>query len=578
MEPEGWTPVRRILLRFGLLYFLIYAHPFPLYCLPTPTTVAGIFDAQPEWVSATGVIDEALADYQTWFVRQERRAVDAVAGRVLGIEYVLDRPYGSGDPLYSYIRMMLHVLATAVGTAIWSWVARPRGTHERLVAWALIGLRFWVALAMLSYGLSKILPTQFPPFLKLDRLLAPYGDSTPMSVLWSAMRSSEAYTFFGGAGEVAAGVLLLFRRTATLGALAGAGVMANVVAMNFCFDVPVKLYSSHLLLGAVAIAAPDARRLFAMLIRNRATSPRAMRYPHLPVTGAVLKTLVVAAFVVPGIRGRLERMEAYDDLPQHYGIWDVEEFEVDGELRPLLAADVGIWKHLVIDRGDRCSIHRMDGTRMQQQLAREADGEFTLTTSSAWEVEVAGDRMLLTGQFAWRFLGDLGDETSSLGEENRAPQLRWTLIRKADPATADGPQGDGPDPAPTATAAGSEPWLGAWQAQGFELLGDRHSPRSQPAPARFTELEFREDGALRVTLPTGRIDDFRWERTADARVTLELTATGRFRVERADRTMRLDGDYRGHRLRVSLAARDLSEFHLLRRGFHWVNPIPWNRF
>ena len=40
-------------------------------------------------------------------------------------------------------------------------------------------------------------------------------------------------------------------------------VMTNVVILNFCYDVPVKLYSSELLLMAVLLFAPHARRVIA---------------------------------------------------------------------------------------------------------------------------------------------------------------------------------------------------------------------------------------------------------------------------------------------------------------------------
>jgi hypothetical protein len=74
-------------------------------------------------------------------------------------------------------------------------------------------------------------------------------------------------------GEVLAGVLLVWRRTATLGALIAAGVMANVVMLNFCYDVPVKLMSSHLLVCALLIAYSDGVRLLNAFVLNQPTPP-----------------------------------------------------------------------------------------------------------------------------------------------------------------------------------------------------------------------------------------------------------------------------------------------------------------
>ena len=73
--------------------------------------------------------------------------------------------------------------------------------------------------------------------------------------------------------ELIAGLLLFFRRTSTLGGLVAAGVLTNIVAMNFCYDIPVKLFSSHLLLIGLWIALPDAKRLFSALILGRSVGP-----------------------------------------------------------------------------------------------------------------------------------------------------------------------------------------------------------------------------------------------------------------------------------------------------------------
>jgi hypothetical protein len=88
------------------------------------------------------------------------------------------------------------------------------------------------------------------------------------------------YTSFTGAAEVLGGALLFFRRTTTLGALIVAGVMANVVMLNVCYDVCVKLGSLHILLLALVLLAPDARRLVDFFVCNRAVRPADLG-PHL---------------------------------------------------------------------------------------------------------------------------------------------------------------------------------------------------------------------------------------------------------------------------------------------------------
>jgi len=87
-------------------------------------------------------------------------------------------------------------------------------------------------------------------------MLEAIGDQSPMGLLWNFMGASAPYTIFGGLGELIGGLLLTNRRTALLGALISAAVMSQVVMLNFSYDVPVKIYSSELLLTARVLIAP----------------------------------------------------------------------------------------------------------------------------------------------------------------------------------------------------------------------------------------------------------------------------------------------------------------------------------
>ena len=73
--------------------------------------------------------------------------------------------------------------------------------------------------------------------------------------------------------EVLGGVSLIFRRTATLGALISFAVLLNVMVLNYCYDVPVKLYSTNLVLMAAFLAAPDFRRLLDFFVFNPRRRP-----------------------------------------------------------------------------------------------------------------------------------------------------------------------------------------------------------------------------------------------------------------------------------------------------------------
>jgi hypothetical protein len=125
-----------------------------------------------------------------------------------------------------------------------------------------------------------------------------------MNVLWAFMGASRPYTFIAGMGEVLAAMLLIWRRTTILGAVVALGTMTNVMLLNYCYDVPVKIYSTHLVMMSVMIILPDAKRLANVLVLNRVAEPaapsgiwqgRVSRRIHLVAKTAV----IVFLFVLP---------------------------------------------------------------------------------------------------------------------------------------------------------------------------------------------------------------------------------------------------------------------------------------
>jgi hypothetical protein len=224
-------------------------------------------------------------------------------------------------------------------------------------------------MAMIRYGAAKVIPSQFPP-PTLDRLLQPFGDASPMGLLWTFMGASAAYTIFAGAMEMLGGLLLTMRRTALLGALVSMGVLVNIVALNFMYDVPVKIYSLELLAMAAVIALPDVPRLVNFFIRNRpvtpAPLPRFWRNRVVEIAGIVLRTLAVVVVVLSSLQGvrAMQRMyvgaEARSPL---YGIWRVDDFQIDGKTIPV--NDPARWRRVVFDLRFMASVQLMNDSRLR---------------------------------------------------------------------------------------------------------------------------------------------------------------------------------------------------------------------
>ena len=94
-----------------------------------------------------------------------------------------------------------------------------------------------------------------------------------MGLLWTFMGASAPYQMLAGLAEVTCGMLLFWRRSRLLGALLAIGVMGNVVALNYCYDVPVKLFSTELLrIRAASLPRELSRTLVATGASLTATS------------------------------------------------------------------------------------------------------------------------------------------------------------------------------------------------------------------------------------------------------------------------------------------------------------------
>jgi uncharacterized membrane protein YphA (DoxX/SURF4 family) len=191
-----------------------------------------------------------------------------VSAWLLGRPYIEVEANGSGDKTADYLLVGCLVVLSLVGALVWSWFDRTSRRDRLIYEIMRVGVRYALAASMFIYGFDKVFHLQMP-FPGFYRLTEPYGNSSPMGLLWTFMGYSAGYSFFAGMTEVLGGALVLFRRTTTLGALVIAAVMLNIEILNLCYDVPVKLYAAHLLFMALILLAPDVRRLADIFVLNR---------------------------------------------------------------------------------------------------------------------------------------------------------------------------------------------------------------------------------------------------------------------------------------------------------------------
>jgi hypothetical protein len=264
-------------------------------------------------------------------------------------------PNGSGDTTFNYIELVCWVGLSVGITVLWTLLDRKRKAYVYLANLMRLMVRGYLALAMLSYGINKLVPLQFGS-LRLAEMVQPIGEQSPMGLLWRFMAASPAYTMFTGFAEVLSAYLLLFRRTTMLGALLCAGVMAHVVALNFCYDVPVKLFSLRLFLLSLLLLTPDWKRLWQFFILHHPielkTFPPRFESRGANIAALVLKATLLVLYPVMVIFNTmpiwLPKLTGAPKAPLH-GIWLVDEFKQGAQVLPPLAKEKQRWNHLIIE-------------------------------------------------------------------------------------------------------------------------------------------------------------------------------------------------------------------------------------
>lgn len=210
--------------------------------------------------------------------------------------------------------------------------------------------------------------------------------------------------------EVLTGLLLLNRKTVTLGLLIGTGVFTNVVMLNLCYDVPVKLFSMGLLFCCLFLLAADVKRLYSFFVLNVATPANTLYDLYFPkrwmrIARIILKT----AFIGFAIGSQLYNTQTYwksdrdAPLPQPFaGVYDVEVFTVNRDTIPARTSDTMRWRDIIFEKGNLGSVGTVD-TLFRQRYRR---GYFSFQTDTlnhtiAIKKQKSDSLALFTLQYEW---------------------------------------------------------------------------------------------------------------------------------------------------------------------------------
>jgi uncharacterized membrane protein YphA (DoxX/SURF4 family) len=330
---KKWSVIKKLSTLFALTYIFLYMFPFPADSIPL---VKKIFE----------YYIKAFDSLNLW--------VGKSIFKITTLKKIENT--GSGDTSFDYVKLFsLLLLSSTISLIIYAFTFHKKN-YEKLFFWVMIYARYYLGFYMVIYGFAKIVNQGQFQFLGISQLEHTYGDSSPMGLLWTFMGYSKTYATFGGITEILAGILLFFRRTTTLGCLITIVLMTNVAMMNFCYDVPVKLFSCHLILIAIIIATPDLKRVFNFFINRKetvlTTSKLELPKRWMRITRIILKYLLILFTLGSIIVAEINMTDEISSNSKTFdGAYKTEKFSRGEVIAPSLTTDSSRWNKIIIEGG-----------------------------------------------------------------------------------------------------------------------------------------------------------------------------------------------------------------------------------
>lgn len=324
-----WKSYENVLFRFFFIYFLLQVLPLD------PRFYAELFNAE-EGYPLYGYIFNISRYAPHFYTGQE-----------------------------SFLNWAVIAVIALSGTAIWSVLDKRRTEYHSLYYWLRVILRYRLALGVIGYGFIKVYPMQ-SPFPSLSNLNTNYGDLSSWKIFSMTLGIVPGYESFLGWVEILAGLLLLYRQTATIGAFLVIVYTGNVFLANLAYEGGEYVYAFYLIAIAIFLLAYDVLRLYTLFGLEKPTPPNLFK-PHFEGKLKSIRLALKSAFVVifllvygfatqRGFQTDPYQYPRTAGLPDASGIYEVAEFRLNDSLIPYSAVDSLRWKDVVFEKWATLSV------------------------------------------------------------------------------------------------------------------------------------------------------------------------------------------------------------------------------
>jgi hypothetical protein len=280
---------------------------------------------------------------------------------------------GSGDTSYAWAYFYTTLLLAVLGSLIWTVLERKSRNYEKL-EWILKNiLRYYIIIIAFLYGTIKLFAQQMPE-PGLSQLATPLGDFLPMRLSWMFFGYSSPYQIFSGVMEMMVAILLLYRRTIPTGLLLGFAVFLNVFILNLCFDIPVKLFSMHLVIYCLYLIVSDGQHFVNFFWKNKPTGKLTsydwvITKKYVRIGRVIFKLVIVSLGVLSLVQSwfwEKQQNEIKAQQPIEVGIYSIRNFRKNNVVQTISTDNNLLWKEFIFENDGKGSLNTGDTLFLQK--------------------------------------------------------------------------------------------------------------------------------------------------------------------------------------------------------------------
>jgi hypothetical protein len=341
-----------------------------------------------------------------------------------------------GAGAQSYRDWVVLLAISGAGAAVWfaagrlevrrEGLVKSGGVNRRLYYWLRVIVRYRLAIGIIAYGFIKLFPL-LSPYPSISNLNTDYGDFTRWKLFSLSLGIVPNYESFLGAVEIISGLLLFWRKTASVGAFIIAVFLGNVFMSNLAYGGGEAVYSLYLTGLALFVLSYDARRLVDLLILQRPAFPnyfrpvfpeKWQRFARLGLKGGLIFFFVLL-YGFKTKRGGEYQFPSSKGLAGGAGVYNVSLFMIGSDTLAYSKTDPVRWQDVVFEKWGTLSIRSNRPVTLDSTNVERLD-----LPSEERDYELAGS----AGRHYYRYTIDTADRVLVL--QNKNPHYageKWML-------------------------------------------------------------------------------------------------------------------------------------------------------